>query len=662
MHQLPVLLTGATGYIGGRLLRVLEEGGCAVRCLARQPERVAAERATTEVVAGDCLDEASLDAAMQGIDQAFYLVHSMTSGPGFAARDREAAANFGRAARRAGVRRIIYLGGLADDADSLSTHLKSRVETGEALRASGVPVVEFRASIVIGAGSLSFEMIRALVERLPVMICPRWVDSRTQPIAIDDVLAYLRAALDLPQGREGVFEIGGPEVVSYGNMMREYAKLRGLRRVLLPVPVLTPRLSGLWLGLVTPAQARVGRALVEGLRNSTVVRSRAAIETFAIRPRTLREAFVRAIDADGAAQFKIDSRLAVVDAPPAQAFVPIRRIGGGTGWYFADALWRLRGWIDVGLGGAGMSRTRRDPDNCTVGDVIDGWRVEAYEPDRLLRLSAGLKLPGRGWLEFRVNPLDGGARSLIRQTATFDPKGIAGRLYWYGVLPLHALVFRGLLRRIAQRAVRDTAPVDLARFTYSSILGAPAADVFRWHEQPGALAALTPAALVRIERQEGGIRDGGSVTVSIGLGPARLRWSIRHYGYIDGWRFCDEQVAGPFAVWRHAHLFESLGPSQTLYEDRIEFAVARRRALNRLAAAVLRPLLRIAFAHRHRVVRTAIGNARPSTAAAQAAARDNGFDVARLVPTSQAGAARPYAEGRKDRVPNRRHPVSEIPH
>jgi uncharacterized protein YbjT (DUF2867 family)/ligand-binding SRPBCC domain-containing protein len=599
---------------------------------------------------------------MQGVDQAFYLVHSMTSGPGFAARDREAAANFGRAARRAGVRRIIYLGGLADDADSLSTHLKSRVETGEALRASGVPVVEFRASIVIGAGSLSFEMIRALVERLPVMICPRWVDSRTQPIAIDDVLAYLRAALDLPQGREGMFEIGGPEVVSYGNMMREYAKLRGLRRVLLPVPVLTPRLSGLWLGLVTPAQARVGRALVEGLRNSTVVRSRAAIETFAIRPRTLREAFVRAIDADGAAQFKIDSRLAVVDAPPAQAFVPIRRIGGGTGWYFADALWRLRGWIDVGLGGAGMSRTRRDPDNCTVGDVIDGWRVEAYEPDRLLRLSAGLKLPGRGWLEFRVNPLDGGARSLIRQTATFDPKGIAGRLYWYGVLPLHALVFRGLLRRIAQRAVRDTAPVDLARFTYSSILGAPAADVFRWHEQPGALAALTPAALVRIERQEGGIRDGGSVTVSIGLGPARLRWSIRHYGYIDGWRFCDEQVAGPFAVWRHAHLFESLGPSQTLYEDRIEFAVARRRALNRLAAAVLRPLLRIAFAHRHRVVRTAIGNARPSTAAAQAAARDNGFDVARLVPTSQAGAARPYAEGRKDRVPNRRHPVSEIPH
>jgi uncharacterized protein YbjT (DUF2867 family)/lipocalin len=534
MRGQPILLTGATGYIGSRLLRELEAGGCAVRCFARQPARVAAGRATTEVVAGDCLDAASLDAAMTGVDQAFYLVHSMASGGKFAALDRDAAANFGRAARSAGVRRIIYLGGLADDGNSLSSHLKSRVETGEALRDSGVPVVEFRASIVIGAGSLSFEMIRALVERLPAMICPRWVDTHTQPIAIDDVVAYLRAALDLPEGRQGVFEIGGPEVVSYGDMMREYARLRGLRRALIPVPALTPRLSGLWLGLVTPAQARVGRALVEGLRNPTVVRSSAARDTFAIRPMTLREAFVRAIDEGGAGQIKTDSRLAVVGAPPEQAFAPIRRIGGGTGWYFADALWRLRGWIDVRLGGIGMPRTRRDPHDCVVGDVIDGWRVEAYEPDRLLRLSAGLKLPGRGWLQFQVDPLDGGARSLIRQTATFDPKGIAGRLYWYAVLPLHAIVFRGLLRRIAQRAVRDRAPGELARF--------------------------------------------------------------------------------------HAHQFESLGPSQALYEDRIEFAVARRRALNHLAAAVLRPLLRLAFAHRHRVVRTAFGGARPGFAPRWAAA------------------------------------------
>lgn len=605
-----VLLTGASGYIGSRLLRVLEEGGCAVRCLARRPERVAPGRVTTEVVAGDCFDEASLVAAMDGVDQAYYLVHSMASGPGFAALDRQAAASFGRAAARARVRRIVYLGGLGEDRDSLSTHLKSRLETGDALRESGVPVVEFRASIVVGAGSLSFEMIRALVERLPVMICPRWVDTRTQPIAIDDVLAYLKAALDLPDGAGGIFEIGGPGVVSYGDMMREYARLRGLRRLLIPVPVLTPRLSGLWLGLVTPAQARVGRELVEGLRNPTVVRSPAARETFAIRPMPMREAFVRAIEEDAPTQRKIDTRLVVVDAPPAQAFAPIRRMGGNTGWYFGDALWRLRGWLDGWVGGAGMPRHRRDPDACAVGDAIDGWRVEAYEPDRLLRLAAGLKLPGRGWLEFRVAPLGDGARSLVTQTATFDPKGVGGRLYWYGVLPLHALVFRGLLQRIARRAAEHAVPAPLPTFTYCSMIGAPAAEVFRWHEQPGALAALTPPTLVRIEEQEGGIRDGGHVTLSIGIGPARVRWVARHYGYIAGRRFCDEQVRGPFAVWRHAHLFEPIGPSQTLHQDHLEFAVSRHSALNRVAAALLRPVLALAFAHRHRVVRAGVGRAR----------------------------------------------------
>lgn len=463
-----ILLTGASGYVGSRLLRVLEEGGCTVRCLAREPSRVALGRATTAVVAGDCLDEASLVAAMDGVDQAYYLVHSMASGPGFAALDRRAAANFGRAAARAGIRRIIYLGGLGDLPESLSTHLKSRMDTGEALREAGVPVVEFRASIIVGAGSLSFEMIRALVDRLPVMICPRWVDTRTQPIAIDDVLAYLRAALDLPDRRGGVFEIGGLEVVSYGDMMREYAALRRLRRFFLSVPVLTPRLSGLWLGLVTPAQARVGRALVEGLRNPTVVRSPAARETFEIRPMPLGDAFRRAIDENAGSHYKIDTRAVTVDAPPAEAFAPVRRIGGATGWYFADALWRLRGWLDRAVGGAGLPRLRRDPDDCVVGDAIDGWRVEAYEPDRLLRLSAGLKLPGRGWLEFRVEPLDGGARSLIRQTAIFDPRGVAGCLYWYSVLPLHTLIFRGLLRRIAERARPRLAPTHVSTFTYAA--------------------------------------------------------------------------------------------------------------------------------------------------------------------------------------------------
>jgi ligand-binding SRPBCC domain-containing protein len=429
----------------------------------------------------------------------------------------------------------------------------------------------------------------------------------------------LRAALDLADGRQGVFEIGGPEVLSYGEMMREFARLRRLRRFFLSVPVLTPRLSGLWLGLVTPAHARVGRALVEGLRNPTVVRSPTARETFDIRPMPLGDAFRRAIDEHAGSHDKVDTRAVTVDAPPAAAFAPIRRIGGATGWYFGDAMWRLRGWLDRCVGGAGMPRLRRDPDDCVVGDVIDNWRVEAYERDHLLRLSAGLKLPGRGWLEFRVEPLDGGSRSLIRQTAIFDPRGVAGRLYWYGVLPLHVLIFRGLLRRIAEQAARLAGSPHVSTFVYGSIVDAPAAEVFRWHEQPGALAALTPSHLVRIEQQEGGIRDGGRVTVSIGVGPLRMRWVLRHDGYVASRRFCDEQVRGPFAVWRHAHVFESIGSSQTLYQDRIEFAVSRHVALNRIAAAVLRPALTVGFARRHRTVRARVCPSHPRIARRRAA-------------------------------------------
>jgi uncharacterized protein YbjT (DUF2867 family) len=448
-----VLLTGATGYIGGRLLRRFEEDGRAVRCLVRQPPRLGAIRPSTEIIQGDCLDEASLDRALGGIHTAYYLVHSMASGSDFATIDRQAADNFGRASARAGVQRIVYLGGLIDDSStSSSAHLRSRAETGIVLRASGVPIVEFRASIVIGAGSLSFEMIQALVERLPVMICPHWVATLTQPIAISDVLAYLEAALGLPEGVGGIFEIGGPEVVSYGDMMREYAQLRGLHRWLVPVPVLTPRLSGLWLALVTPAQARVGRALVEGLRNSTVVRSLAARETFRIEPMPLRDAFVKAIDDGASARRKEDSRTIVVDVPPARAFASVRRIGGASGWYLGDVLWRTRGLLDRRLGGVGMGRGRRDPDACAVGDAIDAWTVQICEPDRRLGLSADLKLPGRGWLEFEVTPLDGATRSMIRQTATFDPRGLLGRAYWYALLPAHRLIFRGMLKQIARMA------------------------------------------------------------------------------------------------------------------------------------------------------------------------------------------------------------------
>jgi uncharacterized protein YbjT (DUF2867 family) len=292
-----ILLTGATGYVGRLLLPRLEQSGRPVRCLARRPETIAREAApATEIVRGDVMDPEALAAALEGVDAAYYLVHSMAESGDFESLDREAATRFGEAARRAGVRRIIYLGGLGDERDALSSHLRSRHETGACLRASGVPVVELRASIVIGQGSLSFEMVRALVERLPLMICPRWVAVKTQPIAAHDLADYLIAALDLPGGAEGIFEIGGPEVVSYGDIMREYARQRGLRRLLIPVPLLTPRLSSLWLALVTPLHARVGRKLIDGVRNSTVVRSDRAARTFSFRPRGLREAIAGALE------------------------------------------------------------------------------------------------------------------------------------------------------------------------------------------------------------------------------------------------------------------------------------------------------------------------------------------------------------------------------
>jgi len=601
-----ILLTGATGYVGGRLLRAFEEGGQAVRCLARRPGEVAATRRTTEVVQGDCLDEASLEGPFDGVETAYYLVHSMGAGTHFVERDRRAAANFGRAAARAGVRRIVYLGGLADDLSSLSTHLRSRAETGDVLRASGVPVIEFRASIVIGGGSLSFEIVRALVERLPVMICPRWVETLAQPIAIDDVIAYLSAALHLP-GTDGVFEIGGPEVVSYGDLMRRYATLRGLRRLLVPVPVLSPRLSGMWLALVTPAQARVGRALVEGLRNRSVVRSYAAREAFTIEPMPLDEALTAAMNETAGAHWKMDTRTTEVNAPPARAFAPIRRIGGSTGWYYGSLLWKTRGRLDRWMGGIGMDGRRRDPDHCTVGDVIDGWTVDLYEPDGRLRLLAGLKLPGRGWLEFTVTPLDGGRRSRICQTARFDPKGILGRAYWYAVLPFHAIIFRGLLRRIAQLAEHGDDAGRRGLFVYRSVVAAPAAAVFRWHERFDALQQLMPAGrLVRIEHRAGGLHDGGRVTLSIGLGPARFRWEARHYGYVRGKQFCDEQVRGPFRTWRHTHRVQAIGTSECLYEDRVEYGLRGGVLAHTLFERPLRLLLARAFAQRHRTVQARV--------------------------------------------------------
>ena len=335
--------------------------------------------------------------------------------------------------------------------------------------------MEFRASVVIGSGSLSFELIRALVERLPVMICPQWVSTLAQPIGIDDVLAYLAAARHLPGSESRTFEIGGADHASYGDVMREYARQRGLKRLMISVPLLTPRLSSLWLGLVTPVYARVGRELIAGLKNRSVVTDPAALAVFPTRPVGLRDAIGRAIryedrafaltrwsdarSSGGATTLPADARFGgklidarrirvAVDAD--RAFVPIAGIGGQRGWYCWTWLWRIRGAIDLLMGGVGMRRGRRDPDAPAVGDALDFWRVEAYAPGRRLRLAAEMKVPGRAWLEFEVVPDGNGA--LVHQTAVFEPTGLSGRLYWYLLLPVHAVIFGGMLRKIAQRA------------------------------------------------------------------------------------------------------------------------------------------------------------------------------------------------------------------
>ena len=448
-----ILIAGATGYVGGELLKALLAAAYPVRCLARRPGVLRAKGLSgVEVVAGDVLDAASVRGAMAGVDTAYYLVHSMGSTESFEKQDRTAAQNFAKAARDAGVRRIIYLGGLGHGAEKLSAHLRSRHEVGEVLRSAGVPVVEFRASVVIGSGSLSFEMIRALVERLPVMIAPRWVSVAAQPIAIADLLSYLLAALDLPLDGNRIFEIGGSDQVSYDGLMKEYARQRGLKRLVISVPLLTPRLSSLWLGLVTPLYVRVGRKLIDSICHATIVEDQTVLTQFKIRPCGYREAIAAALNpalnGDGR-HLMIDSRTIHVTASPEDAFAPIRRIGGKRGWYYANWLWKLRGLLDSIFGGVGLRRGRRDPESLRVGDTVDFWRVEAMEPNRRLRLAAEMKLPGRAWLEFEVTSDATG--SVIRQTATFDAKGLLGRAYWYSVFPLHQFVFGGMLHGIAAK-------------------------------------------------------------------------------------------------------------------------------------------------------------------------------------------------------------------
>ncbi|MFN3309176.1 MAG: SDR family oxidoreductase [Anaerolineales bacterium] len=476
-----ILVSGATGYIGGRLVPALLEANYRVRVLARDRRRLQGRPwiDRVEVVEGDVLRPETLPPAMQGVTAAYYLVHSMTASADFAQRDLQAAQNFAQAARQAAVQRIIYLGGLGDPQANLSKHLRSRQQTGEVLRQSGVPLTEFRAAIVVGSGSISFEMIRYLTERVPVMICPRWVYQRVQPIAIGDVIAYLIAALETPESAHRIIEIGGAEVLTYGEMMLGYAQARGLKRWLLPVPFLTPRLSSYWVHLVTPIPASLARPLIDGLRNEVIVRNSLARQLFPnIQPLDYRQALALALSELDASHIEtswsdalstsqgdvvpvslttqegmiLERRQAVVNASPAQTFRTFARLGGETGWLYLNFLWQIRGAVDRLIGGVGLRRGRRDPQSVRVGDAIDFWRVEAVEEGRRLLLRAEMKLPGKAWLQFEALPYGEGQTRLV-QTAFFAPKGLSGLAYWYLLYPIHSLIFSGLIGKLKALAM-----------------------------------------------------------------------------------------------------------------------------------------------------------------------------------------------------------------
>jgi uncharacterized protein YbjT (DUF2867 family) len=490
-----VLLTGATGYVGGRLLRDLEKRGYRVRCLTRRPEYLKSRISdNAEAVQGDALDAESLKSAFEDIDVAYYLVHSMGSKEAFEEQDRQAAANFATAARHAHIRRIIYPGGLSTDSQILSAHLRSRLEVGRILRESGVLTIELQASIIIGSGSLSFELIRNLMERLPIMITPKWVRVEAQPIFIDDVLRYLVQSIDAPLTKSRIYEIGGADVTSCSGIMEEYGRQRGLNRLMIPVPFLTPWLSSLWLNLITPVYARIGRKLINSIRYPTVVKGDDALRDFNFRPIGIGESISRVLQKEeqysnetrwsdslssaGAvrswAGLKfgnriVDHRSLTVQATLEQAFAPTQVIGGETGWYYGDWLWRLRGFIDYLFGGVGLRRGRRDPVMLRIGESVDFWRVEEYEPNKRLRLFAEMKLPGRAWLEFEVKPGDHGTE--IHQTAIFDPLGSWGQLYWHILYPLHARIFSEMLSGIARQATVNRQTADASLTSWSTGAG-----------------------------------------------------------------------------------------------------------------------------------------------------------------------------------------------
>lgn len=481
----PILVTGATGYVGGRLTPKLLEAGYRVRAAVRTPSklncRAWAGHPNLEIVAADMLDRESMIRAAEGCSAAYYLVHSMTAkGRDFARADREAARNFVEATGRGGVERIIYLGGLGDYSSDLSEHLRSRLEVGRILQSGPVPTTFLRAAIILGSGSASFEILRYLAERLPVMVSPVWVDTKVQPICIRNVLNYLIGCLERPETIGQTYDIGGPEVVTYRQLFQCYGEAAGLpRRLIVTIPFFSPTLSAYWIGLVTPVPAEIAKPLAEGLRNTVVVTDDRLAKLIPQHLMTCRETITRAREKEaaglvdtrwsdhgdrrppewivvgdapysGGTVFRVGYRVRL-DVPPQAAWAVITRLGGHTGWYAGEWLWRLRGLLDDLIGGVGLRRGRRHPEKIWVGDAIDFWRVLDVEPPWRLLLLAEMKLPGEAVLEFKISPAGSGG-SQVEMISRFRPKGLFGLIYWYSLLPVHGYLFGGMLREIAQRA------------------------------------------------------------------------------------------------------------------------------------------------------------------------------------------------------------------
>jgi uncharacterized protein YbjT (DUF2867 family) len=474
-----ILVLGATGYIGGRLVPRLAEAGHAVRVMARSAAKAGARGWTgVEILSGDVINPSDLDRACRGIEVVYYLVHSMAAGEDdFEGRDRILAANVASAASRAGVGRIIYLGGLGKKDEVTSAHLRSRHEVGDILRAGTTAVTEFRAAVIIGSGSASFEMIHHLVNRLPVMVCPRWVLVRTQPISVRDVIWYLIECLGIPETGGRVIDIGGPDILTYREMMITVARALGLKRRIFSVPVLTPRLSSYWVNLVSPIPIDLARALIESLRHETVCEDTTGMDLFNFRPMGFSEAVDRSLE--HVRRFRVETTWAesgihtpqildtidpshlivdrnVIDTTvsPEALFRVVSSIGGDRGWYYADWMWRIRGFIDKQLGGVGLRRGRRHPVKLTVGEALDFWRVEALLPGKRLLLRAEMIVWGHAWLEFTLESVDINTTRLV-QRAIYYPHGLAGLVYWYCMIPFHLVVFRGLLRTIVDLARRE---------------------------------------------------------------------------------------------------------------------------------------------------------------------------------------------------------------